>query len=249
MYLVKTNEIAQHFSERDGFKTLSSWLDRHAVADHQVAYNVVCTLWTLSYHDFALKYFEDLNLNLIEKSLRILDYFNKEKIVRIILLFIDNLKMKPSCHEIISDLNAIQTIAKLQNRHWVDEDITDMLEKIWGYLDEHYQVFSSIDKFRKESKKKQIRWGPVHTEKFWQENHIFFNENLDIIKHLVTRVEAMQDDDATLAVICFDLGEFARFADYGRNMLIAIHLKDFLTKIMQKPNSSAELKKEGITCY
>jgi V-type H+-transporting ATPase subunit H len=59
----------------------------------------------------------------------------------------------------------------------------------------------------------------------------------------------MTDDDTTLAVICFDLGEFARFTDYGRNMLISKHVKDHLTKIMQKANTSAELKKEGITCY
>lgn len=124
-----------------------------------------------------------------------------------------------------------------------------MLEKIWGYLDEHYQVFSSIEKFRKESRKKQIRWGPVHTEKFWQENHMFFQENLDIIKHLVERIEAGTDDDTTLAVICFDLGEFARFTDQGRQLLITIKLKDYLSKIMQRANTSAELKKEGITCY
>jgi len=214
-----------------------------------MAYNVICGLWVLSYHEFAQKHFLDLDLALIEKVLRVLDYFNKEKIVRVVLLLIDNLKVVEPCHEILSDLNAIQTMAKLQNRHWVDNDITDMLERIWGYLDEHYQIFSSIDKFRKEARKKQIRWGPVHTEKFWQENHMNFNESLDVIRELIDRLEIAEDDDTTLAVICFDLGEFARFTDYGRNMLITRNVKDSLTAVMQRKNTSAELKKEGITCY
>lgn len=78
-----------------------------------MAYNVICALWVLSYHEFSHKYFEDLDLNLIENVLRILDYFNKEKIVRVVLLLIENLKIIEPCHEILSDLNAIQIVAKL----------------------------------------------------------------------------------------------------------------------------------------
>ena len=70
------------------------------------------------------------------------------------------------------------------NRHWVDKDITDLLDKLSEYLEENYKVFSSIDKWKKEVGKKSLKWGPVHSEKFWQENHIYFNDvdNLDLIK-------------------------------------------------------------------
>jgi hypothetical protein len=188
MYLLKHNELARIFSDHNGFQAISAMLIKAAVSDHQVAYNVICSLWILSYHEFTYKHFEDADLAIIERMIRILDYFNKEKIVRITLLIIDNLKMVENCHEILSDLNTIHVMAKLQNRHWVDPDIQEMLEKIWTYLDEHYQEFSSIDKFRKESKKRQIRWGPVHTEKFWMENHMFFNEHLEIIDELIHRL-------------------------------------------------------------
>lgn len=40
-------------------------------------------------HEFAQKCFEEVGLDIIEKVAKILDYFNKEKIVRIVLLLFD----------------------------------------------------------------------------------------------------------------------------------------------------------------
>jgi hypothetical protein len=62
--------------------------------------------------------------------------------------------------------------------------------------------------------KRAFKWGPVHSEKFWQENCYLFHDkdNLDLIKILVQMVEPNNDvDDRSKAVACFDLGEFARF--------------------------------------
>jgi len=82
-----------------------------------------------------MKGFEDYRLMILEKVCKVLDYFNKEKIVRIILLLFDNLKNNEICLELMSDINALTIITKLQNRHWVDKDITDLLEKLYDHLD------------------------------------------------------------------------------------------------------------------
>jgi V-type H+-transporting ATPase subunit H len=97
--------------------------------------------------------------------------------------------------------------------------------------------------------KKNLRWGLVHTEKFWQENFIYFHEkeNLDLIKMLVELLE--HPDDRVKAISCFDLGEFARFFPFGRQYLETMNLKVKIINLMQVPTSSAELKKEAITCY
>ena len=50
MYLLKTNELAYNFTRNHGFKIFSNALDDECTKDHQVAYNVVSTLWILSYH-------------------------------------------------------------------------------------------------------------------------------------------------------------------------------------------------------
>lgn len=54
-----------------------------------MAYNVIATLWILSYHDFSYEHFGDFGLNVIELVSKVLDYFNKEKIVRIVCMLFD----------------------------------------------------------------------------------------------------------------------------------------------------------------
>ena len=66
-----------------------------------------------------------------------MDYFSWEKIARVILLLIDNLKEIPGCQEHLSDIDACNLIEKLQNRHWVDQDINKMLAALREYFEEN----------------------------------------------------------------------------------------------------------------
>jgi V-type H+-transporting ATPase subunit H len=247
MYLCKINELAREFVELNGVNKLIEMLDHECLSDYQIAYNVLVTFWVFSYHDFAAKSFESPTLDLIEKCLKILDFFNKEKVVRVTLLLIENLWTNKKCLEILSDLNGLELICKLQQRHWVDEDIKDLLEKLWEKFDQNYEEFTSIDKFRKEIHLKSLRWGPVHTERFWQENFIHFHDkdNLDLIKELVELLNV--ENERTIAVALYDLGEFAKYFPFGRSYLDNLGIKQVIYDVMQK-SDSAEIKKEAITC-
>lgn len=247
MYLCKINELAKDFVELNGINKLIEMLDKVCLSDYQIAYNVLVTLWVLSYHDFALKYFENPSLDLIEKCLKILDFFNKEKVVRITLLLMENLSHYKNALEIMSDLNGLELISKLQQRHWVDEDIKEMLEKLWEIFDQNYEEFTSIAKLKKEIQFKSLRWGPVHTERFWQENFIHFHDkdNLDLIKELVELLNV--ENERTIAVALYDLGEFAKYFPFGRSYLDNLGIKQVIYDVMQK-SESAEIKKEAITC-
>lgn len=124
--------------------------DRGAVFESaQIAYQVVATLWILSYQEYSHEYFENYSNAIIEKVSTILDFFSWEKIVRIMLMFFDNLKENPICQEHLSDIDCLNLIIKLQNRHWVDEDINKLLDSLFEFFNENQQVFSSIDKLRK----------------------------------------------------------------------------------------------------
>lgn len=89
MYMVKTNELAKDFVDRQGFQLFKALLQDDCIKNGQIAYNVCCALWILTYHPFALKGFTDFTLMIVEDVSKILDYFNKEKIVRIILMIFD----------------------------------------------------------------------------------------------------------------------------------------------------------------
>lgn len=94
-----------------------------------------------------------------------------------------------------------------------------------------------------------MKWGPVHSEKFWTENFIYFNEkeNLDLIKIVIELLD--HDDDKVKSIACYDLGEFARYFPMGRNLLERLGVKTKIIEVMGKRGSTAELKKEAITCY
>jgi len=107
MTLMKTNELARLFEGSQNFKMLSNLLEKECLQSSQIAYQVVCTLWILSYHEFTHKYFEDYELALIEKVTKIMDFFSKEKIARIILMLYDNIKKVKACEEHLSDIDAL----------------------------------------------------------------------------------------------------------------------------------------------
>lgn len=92
---------------------MSDFLDDPCMSNAQISYNVVCTLWILSYHEFAHEYFENYSLSLIEKVSKILDFFNWEKIVRIMLMLFDNVKEIETCQEHLTDIDALTLIIKL----------------------------------------------------------------------------------------------------------------------------------------
>lgn len=213
MTMMKTNQLAREFSNALGFKIMSDFLEGPCLDNAQIAYHITSALWILSYQEFSHSYFEDYSLGIIEKVSKILDFFSWEKIVRIMLMLFDNLKENLVCQEHLSDIDCLNLLIKLQNRHWVDEDINKHLDTMFDFFNENQQVFSSVDKLRKQVERGQLRWGPCHTEQFWQENFILFDnkENLNIIDQLANHCLRDDVDNKIKAIACFDLGEFARF--------------------------------------
>ena len=92
--------------------------------------------------------FQDFKLNVVEHIAKILDFSNKEKIVRMICLIFDNLKNDEICLEHLSMINALNLVIKLRNRPWVDTEIKRILEELFTYFDQNYQEFSSFDKWK-----------------------------------------------------------------------------------------------------
>ena len=260
MYLLKLNELTAVFIRHNGFAALKSLLTSDCPHDAQIAYNVCCCFWILSYHKDALPHFQDFQLNVIEDIAKVLDFWTKEKIVRIICFIFKNLKDDEICMEHLSMINVLNLCIKLRNRPWVDTVITQELEQLCEYFDQNYQEFTSFDKWCAQVRRKNLSWSPVHTEKFWQTNFIFF-DNAENIKHIDYLVQILQQEapigkqqtpqslDTMKAIACYDLGEFARFYPRGKQILDAKDAKTYLASLMQAPGSSAELKKEAITAY
>lgn len=157
---------------------LQHWLSECVKkTNDQLAYNVITILWIISFHDFSLPYFRDFKLMILEHVAKVLDFYNKEKIVRITLMLFQSLMHDKECIDHMSMINALAIVTKLQNRVWVDAKITVVLESLWEQFDSNYQEFSSFDKWQKQVENQHFSWSTVHTEKFWRENSHCFSIN------------------------------------------------------------------------
>lgn len=114
-----------------------------------MAYNLITLLWILSYQQELLPHFCDYESNIIETVAKVLDYYNKEKIVRITLMLFQSLMRDKECMDLLSMINALQIVTKLMNRVWVDKKINDTLDLLTKEFDDRYQEFSSFDKWKK----------------------------------------------------------------------------------------------------
>jgi V-type H+-transporting ATPase subunit H len=57
-----------------------------------------------------------------------------------------------------------------------------------------------------------------------------------------------EESDTTKAIACYDCGEFAKYFPAGKTFLDKLEVKSKVYALMAEQNSSAELKKEAITC-
>lgn len=209
-------------------------------------------MWVLSFHAFSEEFFARFDLELIEKAAKLLDFHNKEKNVRIFLMLVDNMKNIPAYEYNMSDIDVLSLVYKLQNRYWVDPELTQMLSDLKDFFEENQKSYSSIEKLLKQIERKNLKWGPCHTEQFWKENSPIFEKNkdfLDAISKIVFDCLGKDASDRTKAVACFDLGEFAKYSRVGKQHLDGMHIRERMAQLMQDPKGSAELKKEAITCY
>lgn len=90
LHLCKINELARIFvEERRGFNLIATLLKRECTKNDQLAYQVITLCWVLSFNQFALPHFADYSLGVIELVSKVLDFYNKEKIVRVVCRLFD----------------------------------------------------------------------------------------------------------------------------------------------------------------
>ena len=74
-----------------------------------------------------------------------------------------------------------------------------------------------------------MEWGPIHSEKFWKENFKRFEEkdfeiiklNLFIKRKLIKLLES--ENEKTVSIACYDLGEFCRTHPFGKKYFTLNH--------------------------
>jgi len=252
---------------------LSLFLD-HAlkVGNVQLLYQIVFCLWLLSYDEEIAGQMDTTDV--VVNMLKVMKSVSKEKVIRVCLACLRNLVDKASHNQTMIDNAAVKQLAVLRNRKWSDEEVREDLDYISDALAKSVHVLSSLDMYRKEITEGKLEWTPVHkSEMFWRNNVVKIcpvgkgvvdSEDLLALIQLLNvkmdkaKTDKLDDEDVTtVAVICHDLGEFARFHPQGKRILTgdaAVHsdkrsTKDLLMSIMSNPpGGNEEIGKQALTC-
>lgn len=122
-----------------------------------------------------------------------------------------------------------------------------------------------MERYEKELRTGHLNWGLLHTDKFWKEHFMAFeNKEFELIRYpsrwndtdtidtnhvcycslLIDLLES--DDIKTVSVALFDLGEFVRFYPNGKHIVKRLGAKKVAMKLMTHENP--EVQKQALQC-
>jgi V-type H+-transporting ATPase subunit H len=168
-----------------------------------------------------------------------------EKILRIALSLVMNLVASPSFSVAMVEGGIVHAIQPLEYEKWRDAELYDSVRTAANRVAAETTRHSNFDRYEKELGSGTLRWGFIHSEKFWLENvNQFEKDNFAPVSQLVKLLGA--DDSETQAVACHDLGEFARLHPNGKRVIAKLNGKNAVMALMT--NGTREVSKEALLC-
>lgn len=117
-----------------------------------------------------------------------------------------------------------------------------------------YQELTKWEVYRAELESGQLSWGILHTEQFFKENARRmegpkgdFCHVKRLIQLLVSNVsQPYCMDEDTVAIACFDLGEFARNYPNGKAVAKQLGAKQLVMSLIHSEH--AEIQRQALLC-
>jgi len=221
------------FAKLGGTKCLNNHF--HAQQPNtQLLYVTSFCVWLLSFNRDVNCIAELQRFEVVKRVADILKIVSREKVVRVVFATLRNL-LKHDKENFIDQMvgfalhKLCQTLA---GRKWKDTDLVKDITFVGEVVSKRVDQLSSFEMYLTELMSGNLSWSPVHSEVFWGEHKTKFEEkNFERIKRLVELVDA--NDELTVEVACYDLGEFARFHPEGRRVVTRLGGK---IKLMTRMN-------------
>lgn len=245
--MLRSRQARVAFSQQDGIPLLVEAIDQNK-GNAQLLYEASFCLWCLSFCEEALPAF--LAVGAVRAFVDQITAAPREKVVRVAIAGLRNLIGKHDCvfNEEMIDCEILKTLNTLKERKWGDEDIQDDIKTVRESLLKNFRELSSLERYEKELKSRQLSRGHLHTEKFWREHVMEFEkDNFFLIRELVDILKAGGNEGANaenVAIACYDLGEFVRFYPSGRAVCKNIGAKDAIMQHLDDQNE--DVKKEAL---
>ena len=168
-----------------------------------------------------------------------------EKILRIALAVVTNLVNAPSFSVAMVESGIVHAIQPLEYEKWRDAELYEAIRGAANRVAAETSRHSNFERYEKELRGESLKWGFIHSEKFWLENvNQFEKDNFAPVAQLVKLLGS--SDPETQAVACHDLGEFARLHPSGRRVIAKLNGKNAVMALMT--NGTREVSKEALLC-
>uniref|UniRef100_I2CP76 V-type proton ATPase subunit H n=1 Tax=Nannochloropsis gaditana (strain CCMP526) TaxID=1093141 RepID=I2CP76_NANGC len=244
--LLRTEKSRLVFGAHGGVGFLTKLLKlQGSRGNAQLLYELIFCLWTLTFHE-ELK--QDFIANgTVPVLAEQVSTAPREKVIRVSLAALHNL-----CYGRLDVLNAEmiscglpKTLDNLLDRKWTDVELKTDLEHLHEALQKDSRELSTFERYIAEVASGQLRWGIVHSEKFWKENvRSLEADDFKVLKSLISLLAS--EDEEVVAIACYDIGEFARFYPNGRSIVKLFGAKDKAMHLIEHP--SPEVSRYALQC-
>merc|ERR1712154_30889 len=91
-----------------------------------------------------------------------------------------------------------------------DEELKSSVKNLLDNLEKSVKILSSFERYEQEIRSSKLLWGPCHNESFWKKySNKLEDDNYKLIRSLINLLDS--NDPETVAVACYDIGEWSRF--------------------------------------
>ena len=217
-----------------------------SVETPQALYRALFCLWVSSFNEEVLaRTFAPRADSLVALLKSTFSDCRVEKILRIALNVVMNLVVSPAVSEAMVESGILHAIQPLEYEKWRDPELYDSIRNVANRVAAETSKHSNFERYEKELKSGTLRWGFIHSEKFWLENiDKFEQDNFSPVISLISLLAS--SDSVTQAVACHDLGEFARLHPSGKRTVAKLNGKSVIMTLMSSQHR--EVSKEALLC-
>jgi len=218
-------------------------------AQPALAYKCVFAIWLVSYESGAI--LAELRARkAVEKVRDILAVSRVEKVVRMSLMVIKALLQNKGFCEDMVEANMLEVVQAVEYEKWRDAELYDEIKDLCGAISGQVNELSNFDRYERELKTGSLKWGYTHTSKFWGENVMKFESNdYRALKMLAALLLNPASDTQTLAVACYDLGEFVSLHPLGKRKVAQLQVKERIMELMAAVGDDMrDVRREALLC-
>jgi len=210
-----------------------------------IVYKKMFALWLVSFDGSALPCSAE---EIATKLKEVLTYSRVEKVVRLTLTCLQSLLSDKNIADEVVEQGTLEVVQALEFEKWRDAELYDDIRNMSSALSTRMAEMSNFARYERELQAGKLKWGFIHSPKFWSENVLKFESNdWKALKALRACLD-LQGDATTVAVACHDLGEFVTAHPLGKKQVTALGVKDKVMQLMSSGSSDKEVKREALLC-